>query len=458
MHPLVHKWARERPDMSISEQGLWCGAAAILLAHCILIPPLGNTTEDEEIQRLLLPHVDHVRECQTSIEDFMRKKRITRTWIKLWPVLEPIFSREKALMYAKFSIVYAQNGRWEEAKKLQLEVKNFTMQYLGLKHATTRRVTLALAGTMITLSEIDEAAALQEQVLTACIAHLGADHHETLVTKGTLGECRFLQGRTTDAKILHEEAVAGLTKLYGVDHEDTLNAIDHLGQAVLMFWTEDAIRRARDLHLQAVIGMQKIHGHDHLRTLIACENLCKTAVQSCNPDHLRDAHDMMIRVYETRKRKLGKEHAYTLLAMMHLAFVKRGLGHLKDAEELILLALPIAERNLGTDHVACLWGRYHLGIVWVQQKRWDKAERHLLDLTERQRSILQGRGRLHPDRLGALTELATLYDALGKFEEYDKVVAEVLDGFEKISESEHPVAKKLREDTQRRVEKRPKTV
>jgi hypothetical protein len=140
--------------------------------------------------------------------------------------------------------------------------------------------------------------------------------------------------------------------------------------------------------------------------------------------------------------------------MMHLAFMKCSLGDLKDAEGLILLALPIAERNLGTDHVACLWDRYHLGIVWVQQKRWDEAERHLLDLTERQRSILQGRGRLHPDRLGALTELATVYDALGKSEEYDKVVAEVLDGFERISTSEHPVAKKLREDTRRRVEKR----
>jgi hypothetical protein len=249
-----------------------------------------------------------------------------------------------------------------------------------------------------------------------------------------------------DAKILQEEAVAGLTKLHGVNHEDTLNAVDYLGRSILIFATEEAIRRARELHLLAVNGMQKVHGHDHLRTLTACENLCMTAVQSGDPDHLHDAHDMMIKVYETRKRKLGKEHAYTLLAMMHLAFVKRALGDLKAAEELILLALPIGGRNLGVDHVACLWARYQLGIVCVQQKRWDEAERLLFDVTERQRSTFGGRGRYHVDRLCALALLASVYDALGKFEEYVKAVDEVLIGFDATGMGEHPVAKKLRED------------
>ena len=73
IHPLVHKWARERPDISIAEQGIWSEAAAVLLSHCILIPPLGNTREDEDIRKHLLPHVDHVRECQASIEQRMRQ-------------------------------------------------------------------------------------------------------------------------------------------------------------------------------------------------------------------------------------------------------------------------------------------------------------------------------------------------------------------------------------------------
>ena len=154
----------------------------------------------------------------------------------------------------------------------------------------------------------------------------------------------------------------------------------------------------------------------------------------------------MIEVLETRKKKLGREHQYTLLAMANLARVKCELGNLKEAEELILLGLPVAERNLGTGHIAYLWARYHLGKIWVRQKRWEEAERHLVDVTERQRSLLQGRGQYHPDRLGGLVELAAVYHALGRFQECNRTVDEALAGLEKISTSEHPVAKKLKED------------
>ena len=454
IHPLVHKWARERPNISIAEQGIWSEAAAVLLSHCILIPPLGNTREDEDIRKHLLPHVDHVRECQASIEQRMRDKRMAR--MKPWPVFESGFNSEKALMYAKYSLVYAQNGRWDEAKRLQLAVKDFTMQVFGLEHANTRRIMLALSDTLLHLGQIDDAAALQKQVLDACTIHMGADHHETLVAKCKLGDCRYLQGRFSDAKELQEEAVTALTSHHGLYHEDTLNAIDDLGRTILMFYTEESIKRARELHLKAVDGMKKVHGQDHSRTLKACENLCGTAVQGGDQTHLKDAHEMMIEVFETRKKKLGREHAYTLLAMVNLALVKSRLGNLKDAEELVLLALPIAERNLGRDHMGCLWGRYHLGKILVQQKRWEEAERHLVDVTERQRNLLQGRRQYHPDRVGGLVELAAVYNALGKFEECSRVVDEALDVLEKISTIDHPVAKKLRDDRKRWMEERKK--
>ncbi|ERF69939.1 hypothetical protein EPUS_05483 [Endocarpon pusillum Z07020] len=434
IHPLVHKWARERPDMSIAEQGVWSEAAAVLLSSCILIPPLGNTREEEHMRTYLLPHVDHVRQCQASIEQRMRDKRMAR--MKPWPIFEGGFNGEKALMYAKFSLVYAQNGHWEEAKRLQLAVKDFTMQVLGLEHANTRRIMLVLSDTLFHLGQSDDAAALQKQVLDACTTHMGADHHDTLVAKCKLGESRFLQGRHSDAKKLQEEAVTALTERHGLYHEDTLNAIDDLGRTVLMFYTDESIKRARELHLTAVDGMKKVHGHDHSRTLKACENLCAAAVQSGDQNHLEDAHEMMIQVFETRKENLGREHAYTLLAMVNLALVKSGLGNLRGAEELILLALPIAERNLGSDHMGCLWGRYHLGKILVRQQRWEEAERYLVDVTERQRNLLQGRGQYHPDRVGSLVELAAAYNALGKFEECNRAVDEALDVLEKISTKE----------------------
>jgi hypothetical protein len=117
VHPLVHKRARERPEMSTAEQAVWSEAATSLLSHCILMPFIGNTTDEEEVRKQILPHVGHVRECQNPIEQRMRVKRMVR--MKPWPVFENGLDEDKVLAYTKFSLVYAQNGRWEESKRLQ---------------------------------------------------------------------------------------------------------------------------------------------------------------------------------------------------------------------------------------------------------------------------------------------------------------------------------------------------
>ncbi|KAK0712474.1 P-loop containing nucleoside triphosphate hydrolase protein, partial [Lasiosphaeria miniovina] len=61
IHPLVHRWIRERPQISTSEQALWCQMATTVLARSIPLPPLGGS-DDELSKRLkLLPHIMHVR-------------------------------------------------------------------------------------------------------------------------------------------------------------------------------------------------------------------------------------------------------------------------------------------------------------------------------------------------------------------------------------------------------------
>lgn len=434
--------------MSIAEQSLWSEAAAELLSCCILTVPPGNTTEDENLRKTLLPHIQHVRTCQASIEQQMNDRRMTR--MKPWPVLDGGFNEKRASMYAKFGSIFAQNGCWEEAKTLQSAVRDFTMQVWGIGHVDTRCITLKLSTNLCWLGENNDAVALQKQVLDACITYRGPNHHETLVTKCTLGECRYWQAFFSDAKKLQEEAVTGLMKLHGLYHEDTLKAIDSLGQTVLVFHTDESIKRARELHLQAINGMRKVHGDEHSRTLMACEHLCAAAIQSGKRTYLNDAHEMMIKVLEVRKKKFGREHRFTVLATVNLARVKCELGNLNGAEELILQALPIAERNLGTIHNGYFWTRYHLGKILVRQKRWEEAERHLFDVTERQRKSLQGRGQYLPYRLDGLVELALAYHALGRSQECNRVVDEALAGFENITgTSEHPVAKKLREDRKR---------
>lgn len=234
MHPLVHRWARERPEMSTADQTLWSQIVATTIGHSILIPPLGDTEDDELYRSDILPHIDHVQKCQ---DELIRRNEEDRTAVKPswynisnWLWNESLLGQSQAILYAKFSIVFVHTGRWKKAEELQLAVKRYTDSVLGLRHPKARRITLALANTYRNQGKIDEASALEDAVLQACVACLGHNSHETLTTMDRLGETRWTQGRYSDAKMLLEHALDGLTRIMGPKHEDTLTAMWNLGR------------------------------------------------------------------------------------------------------------------------------------------------------------------------------------------------------------------------------------
>jgi tetratricopeptide (TPR) repeat protein len=442
MHPLVHKWARERPEMTTSEQGVWSQAAATTLAHSILLPPLGDTEAEELYRRDILPHIDHVQKCQQAIKDRITETRKER-WYGLlqWPGAESRFDRDRALLYAKYSIVYAHGGRWNEAEALQLAVKNYTQSVLGLDQAHTRRISLALAGTYWHQGRGDDAADLQNTVLQACLTHLGPHNHETLMVMDTLGQTRWQQGRYSDARLLQQQAVNGLIKLKGLHHEDTLTAMNNLGRIIAGFY--ENLGEAKTLISEAVKGMERSLGPTHLKTLIAKENLATLALQI--KSDLHKASELMTEVLDLRTKKLGKEHPYTLLAMVNMANIKSALGQHQEAESLIRKALPIADRNLCENHIGTLMGRAHLGAILVRQARYDEAETTLLDVIERQRHLSAYRGDFHPDRLGAMMELSGCYRLQGKIDDSIRLCDEAIEGLRRISLKEHPLERKMKE-------------
>ena len=47
VHPAVHLWVRERPEMTFADQAVWCQATATILTQTILLPHLGDREKDE---------------------------------------------------------------------------------------------------------------------------------------------------------------------------------------------------------------------------------------------------------------------------------------------------------------------------------------------------------------------------------------------------------------------------
>lgn len=187
------------------EQAILCQAATTTLAQCILLPPLANSEEDERLRRDLLPHVDHVRERQQEIQESISRNR-KKNRRPDWAFGRSPKSRTQIIQLARFSRVYAQCGRWDEAKNLQLEVMEFVAP-LGPERPSTTRIKLALSGTYLGLGQGNEAAELQSQVLQAHITLFGEEDPDTLKVMDILGESRWIQGQFTKSLELHERAI-----------------------------------------------------------------------------------------------------------------------------------------------------------------------------------------------------------------------------------------------------------
>lgn len=442
MHPLVHTWVRERPQMSTGEQAMWCEAASTVLAQSILLPPLGSTEADEAQRKDLLPHVIHVQKYQGEIRGRIDENRKTRR--RPWPVIESGLDRRQALRLAKFSLVYSQCGLWNEAEILQLIVKDFACKMLGMEHPSTMLITLALSGTHFNQTRFNAAAELQDQVLQACFNSLGPDHPKTLKVMDTLGATRCQQGRFKEALELHKVALEGMTKTIGPNSEDTLLALDNLGRILWRYFRFD---EARKVHSKAVAGMEKVLGPTHLNTLQAMESLA-LAYLGLGGDLLWPAHNLMLEVLEKRKTKLGREHPHTLLAICNLARIKSALNQLEEAEEMLLAAWPIAVRNIGENHFGTLAGKGHLARILVRQTRYNEAEEMLIDIIQRQRyaSAARDDGE-HPDRVSAMSCLLECYQMQGKIDDAIQVSDELFEGLSSIGGQglglTHPFARRL---------------
>lgn len=439
MHPLVHTWVRERPKMSTPEQAIWCQAAATTLAQSILLPPLGSSEADEDLRRDLLPHVEHVQRCQKAVSEQISEKRRQRK--RPWPALEPSFGRPEAIRLAKFSLVYAQCGRWDVAEQLQLQVKDFVCTMLGAEHPRAMDIMLALSGTYWQLGRGNEAADLQAKVLAICKKTLGENDPKTFRVMDTLGVSRWQQGRFSDALSLHRQAIEGLTTLLGPDHEDTLKAMTHLGRVQDKYFRFD---EAKTLHTLALDGMKKTLGPTHLETLIAMDNLAMTYL-SIGGSHLLPAQALLLEVLAQRKKKLGKEHPYTLWAMCNLSRVETALGDLEQAEARMRAGLQVAERNLGPDHIGTLYGQVYLAQVLVARERYEDAEAIFSHVIERHKYMASASNSQHPDRVSAMWYLLQCYRLQNRVGEALRLCGEIAEGLVVLGGADHPLAKQVEE-------------
>lgn len=411
MHIIVHRWARMRPGAGLREQARWADAASAVLSASILLPPsLGLKTADETYHFMVLSHVEHVQHCRKVVKDEMELKRNLKClpWLKL-----PCFARGESLyMLGKFSVVYAQAGKYDKAEELLTVVNEVLRQSLGPHHPRTRRITTLLSTVLWKRSKPQEASDLRDQMLLDCERRYGRHHSETLCARRDLGTSLWQLGRYSDALELQREAHKGLEDLLGPNHPDSLKAADQLGLTVVKFYRRSDIENAYFLHEMAVRGMEELHGKDHLRTLEAKQNLSRVSLLRSRDDFAA-AHERMQEVLAAYKRRLGETAPETLVAMINMAITKCALGLPGEGEALMRMGLPIGEKLYGSSHIGVLWGKSTLAITLIHQGRLQKAQEILQLVNQTQKHMAARRGDYHPDRIATLIELSRCYHLQG---------------------------------------------
>lgn len=228
MHPLVHVWVRKR--LRTSAQALWCGVAADVLASSIRIPPMSDETGDQDFYVRLLSHVNQVRMNKEEIDRQLLHNRAGASFIHSWVWSEKSasFTTLDALNSVKYSRVYLECFRFDEAEKLQRNVLDFVIMKLGRGNQFVVPISMALSKTLWLLARAAEAQELQESALRICRAKLGETHSQTLRAMDALGETYWQRGWLKEAKALHEAVIEGMQGKPELTR-DRLKAFTHLG-------------------------------------------------------------------------------------------------------------------------------------------------------------------------------------------------------------------------------------
>ncbi|KAF8311017.1 putative kinesin [Amanita rubescens] len=213
------------------------------------------------------------------------------------------------------------SGKVDEAVKLQMDVMNGLKSKFGSDHPDTLNMafwhhilvsgkvgppSLSLMANLATTywnqGRWDEAEKLQTDVMNALKAKLGLDHTDTLISMGNLASTYRHQGRLDEAVKLQMDVMNGFKAKLGSDHPDTLNIMGILAST---YWYQGRWGEAEKLQIDVMNAYKTTLGSDHPSTLIIMANLASTYRKQERWDK---AERLEMDVMSARKTKISRTH------------------------------------------------------------------------------------------------------------------------------------------------------
>ncbi|KAK4661301.1 uncharacterized protein QC763_0115120 [Podospora pseudopauciseta] len=330
---------------------------------------------------------------------------------------------------ANLASTYRNQGRWEEAEKLEVQVMETSKTKLGTDHPDTLTSMANLASTYRNQGRWEEAEKLEVQVMETSKTNLGTDHPDTLTSMANLASTYSNQGRWEEAEKLNVQVMETRKTKLGADHPSTLTSMANLAST---FWNQGRWEEAEKLFVQVMETRKTKLGTDHPDTLTSMANLASTYR---NQGRWEEAEKLFVQVMETRKTKLGADHPSTLASMANLASTYSNQGRWEEAEKLNVQVMETRETKLGADHPSTLTSMANLASTYRNQGRWEEAEKLFVQVMETRKTKL---GADHPSTLASMANLASTYSNQGRWEEAEKLEVQVMETSKTKLGADHP--------------------
>lgn len=437
MHPVVHKWLRDRPQAfdSLAEEWVTCQYSITILSRAIRLVEAEPELQELNMRREAKPHIDQARDLIEDIQARTRKIQSERSsWERSYKSflsggladVNSFFGPQQVGESARFGKVYLECGSFDVAHRLIGQVHTFLIARLGHDHPLSHRAKLALSGTSHHLTQWNDATKILRQVYESQKRTLGEGHFRTVDSCLQLAANVLSQGRITESRDLCLTALQGSKNIYGTKHSKTFNCINQLGR-VYFYYTD--YTQSLAYHKEAFEGMERLPEDKAASEpdILSCKQDYAMALIRIVPNRggldvaanaqqaLNMAEEMMLDVVARFTKTTGQDGPYTLLARAQLGRAIAAKGNLDEAEHIMTEALEVAVRNHGHDNLAVMAGKAWFAQVLMQKGQLLRAEQYLRQITDKAKyaKAAYDDGE-HPDRIMAVWYLVECLERQGR--------------------------------------------
>jgi tetratricopeptide (TPR) repeat protein/CHAT domain-containing protein len=321
-----------------------------------------------------------------------------------------------------------QQGKYQEAVRIQEKELAWTEKHLGPDHLTTASSLYTLGFLYLAQGSYAKAEPVLQSALAIREKIKGPEHPDTAQSLNSLSELYYTQGAYAKSESLVQRSLAIREKALGPHHPITAESLNNLGAVYL---SQGAYPKAESLVQRSLAIREKALGPNHPDT---AESLSNLGVLYFSKGAYAKAEQLYLRSLAIRKKALGHDHPDTATSLNNLALLYDSQGAYAKAEPLFRRALAIREKALGPDHANTAVSLNNLAGLYSKQGEYAKAEplyRRALTINEK------ALGPDHPTTATNLNNLAGTYRRQGAYAEAELLYLRVLVIIEKALGPDH---------------------